>query len=52
MHPFLQPKNEITFPSILIKTFFLSKVKEQRRQEKKAVKLLHFQYWKILDISS
>jgi len=45
-------KNGIIFNIILIKTFFLSKVKEERRQEKNAVKLLCLQYGIILDISS
>lgn len=42
MHLFLQPKNELIFYIILIKTFFLSKVNKQRRQEKKSSKVAEF----------
>lgn len=35
-------KNEIIFHIILIRTFFLSKVKEERRQEKKSSKTAAF----------
>lgn len=52
MHLLLQPQIEMIFHIILMKTFLLSKVKEDRRQVKKAVKLLRLQYQIMSGMSS